>query len=210
MQGVSWYSNDANAHYNAFLAQVQRRFARNYEIDFQYRYSRSIDQGSQDYNMDPYPWDARFTTAPSDFDVTHNVKLWGTWSPTFFRGSHSWAEKVFGGWNLSAILNYHTGFPWTPGYCNTGGNVVYPNSGYTNCLLPAAYTGGAGGDFGNSTFQSPNGNFPNGALAYLTVPTWPQFGRYPAPADGVSRTCSADRTISEMISPSVRCSVCRR
>ena len=36
-QSLSWYSNDANSHYNALLAQVQRRFARNFEIDAQYR-----------------------------------------------------------------------------------------------------------------------------------------------------------------------------
>lgn len=187
VQSTSWYSNDANAHYNAFLAQVQRRFANSFEIDAQYRYSLNTDQGSQDYNMDPYPWNAKYTTGPSDFDVTHNFKLWGVWTPTFFRGSSNWVKMLADGWSISGILNYHTGFPWTPGYCNTAGNVVYPNSGYWNCLLPANYLGGAGNDYSNSTFMQPNGNFPKGALSYLTVPTWPQFGRYPAPADSVSR-----------------------
>ena len=44
--------------------------------------------------------------------------------------------------------------------------------------------GGAGEDYGNSTFLRPNGNFPNGALAYFTVPTWPATGIPPAPGVG--------------------------
>ncbi|MBV9294859.1 MAG: hypothetical protein JO145_04745, partial [Acidobacteriaceae bacterium] len=55
----------------------------------------------------------------------------------------SWLEKALGGWTLSGIINIHSGFPWTPQYCNTNGNLVYPgsNSG-TECLYPADYLGG--------------------------------------------------------------------
>src|SRR5262249_50192793 len=68
-------------------------------------------------------------------------------------------------------------------YCNTGNNVVYPNSGF-GCLRPAAYSGGAGENYSNSTFIRPSGNFPKGALAYFTVPTWPATGIPPAPGVG--------------------------
>jgi hypothetical protein len=178
-----WFSNDASAHYNAFLGQIQRRFSSQFTIDFQYRLSRNTDQGSQDYYIDHYPWDIEYANGPSDFDVTHNFKLWGVYTPTFFRGRRNWIEKVAGGWTLSGIFNANSGFPWTPTYSNTGSNVVYPNSGF-GTLRPAAYLGGAGEDFGNDTFKRPSGNFPNGALAYFTVPTWPTTGRPPAPGVG--------------------------
>jgi hypothetical protein len=185
VQNLSWYSNDTNARYNALLTQVQHRFSNQFELDVQYRYSRNTDYGSHDYNMDPYPWDFSFSKGPSDFDVTHLFKFWGVWTPTIFRGG-GWRESLLGGWTLSAIITAHSGFPWTPEYCNTAGNVIYPNSGHT-CLLPAAYAGGAGSDYSNSTFRMPNGNFPDGGLAYFTVPTYPATGRYPAPADNVHR-----------------------
>jgi hypothetical protein len=60
---------------------------------------------------------------------------------------------------------------------------VYPNSGYCN-LRPAAYLGGAATDSSNSAFEKAGGNFPNGALAYLTVPTFPASGIPPAPSVG--------------------------
>jgi hypothetical protein len=93
------------------------------------------------------------------------------WAPTIFRGSHSWLEKVAGGWTFSGILNAHSGFPWTPvfgGACD----VIYAGaggqSGSTCNLRPAAYLGGAGNDYSNSAFMQTGGNFPNGGLAYFT------------------------------------------
>ncbi len=179
-----WFSNDAAAHYNALLTQVSHRFSSQFSIDAQYRLSRNTDQGSQDYFIDNYPFDINASNGPADFDVTHDFKAWGVLTPAIFHGSHGWLEKGVGGWTLSGILDAHSGFPWTPQYCNTGSNVVYPNSGF-GCLRPAQYLGGAGSDYSNAAFQRPSGNFPNGALAYFTVPTWPATG-IPAPP-GVGR-----------------------
>ncbi len=178
-----WFTNDANAHYNALLTEIQRRFSSVFSIDFQYRYSKNTDQGSQDYYIDQYPFDIRYANGPSDFDVTHMFKLWGVYTPRLFKGKRNWMEKVGGGWTLSGILSAHSGFPWTPTYGNTGGNVVYPNSGY-GTLRPASYSGGMVQDYGNNAFETPYGDFPNGALAYFGVPTWPATGIPPAPGVG--------------------------
>ena len=186
VQSLDWYANEANGHFNALLAQVQHRFSRAFEIDMQYRYSRNIDEGSQDYFEDFYVWNLAHAAGPADFDVANNLKLMAIYTPTIFKGSQGWMEKVLGGWTLSGIVNAHSGFPWTPQYCNTGGNVGYPNSGF-GCLYPATYAGGAGTNYSNSTFESPNGNFPQGALSYLTVPTWPTYGAPPEPAANVHR-----------------------
>ncbi|MGA8030104.1 MAG: TonB-dependent receptor, partial [Bryobacteraceae bacterium] len=188
VQSVDWYSNVANSSFNALLAELQHHFSSSFEFDFQYRFSRDIDEGSQDYFTDNYPWNLSYAKGPSDFDVTHNVKLYGIWSPKIFTGGHSWLEKVVGGWTFTSIITAHTGFPWTPEYCNTNGNLVYPgsNSG-TECLYPAAYSGGAATDYSNATFMSPNGDFPKGALAYFTVPTFPTLGIPPPPAASIHR-----------------------
>ena len=186
LQNLTFYSNDANAHSNALLGEVQHRFASNFEIDFQYRLARSIDQGSSDYNLDPYPWNYSYSTGPSDFDATHTFKLWGMWTPTLFRGGQRWLDKVVGGWTVSGILTAHTGFPWTPQYCsvnnfvNANGVQLYQNIGYPSCIIPASYTGTAGTDYSNSTFLGA-GNFPNGALSYFTASQLNPDGLFYAP-----------------------------
>ncbi|HLH17224.1 MAG TPA: TonB-dependent receptor [Bryobacteraceae bacterium] len=178
-----WFSNDAAAHYNALLTEIQHRFSSQFTIDAQYRFSRNTDQGSQDYYTDPYPYDIKYSNGPSDFDVTHDFKVWGVYTPRIFKGSSQFLHKVADGWALSGIMDTHSGFPWTPTYSNTGCNVVYPNSGYCT-LRPAAYLGGAQSDFSNAAFMRPNGDFPNGALSYFTVPAWPATGAPPPPGVG--------------------------
>jgi hypothetical protein len=177
-----YFSNEANASYNALLAEVEKRFSHNFQVDFQYRWSHTIDDGSNDYFLSPYPYGLKYYKGSADFDVRHNFKLYGLWSPRIFTNG-GWAEKVLGGWQLSGILNAHTGYPWTPFYTNTSCNLVYPNSGYCN-LRPGGYLGGNGTDYSNATFEKANGNFPNGALTYLTVPSFPVTGIPPAPSVG--------------------------
>ncbi|MBV8828710.1 MAG: TonB-dependent receptor [Acidobacteriaceae bacterium] len=178
IQTLYYFTNDANSSYNAMLAELEHRFAHNFQMDFQYRWAHAIDVGSNDYYIGYYPYGLQYLRGSADYDVRHLFKLYGVYSPTLFANGHGWKSMVFGGWQVSGIFNYHTGFPWTPRYANTGCNVVYQGSGYCN-LYPAGYSGGAGTDYSNSTFEKPNGNFPNGALAYFTVPTF-QTATFPA------------------------------
>jgi Carboxypeptidase regulatory-like domain/TonB dependent receptor len=170
VRSLGFFFNDANASYNALLAEIEHRFSQSFQIDAQYRWSHTIDDGSHDYFIGQYPYGLQYLKGNADYDVRHNIKVYGIWTPHIFNGN-GWKEKILGGWQISGILSWHTGFPWTPLYTNTGCNVVYFNSGYCN-LRPAAYLGGAGTDYSNSTFMKPNGNFPNGALAYFRVPTF--------------------------------------
>ncbi|MDQ2950552.1 MAG: TonB-dependent receptor, partial [Acidobacteriota bacterium] len=72
---LAFFTNDGAAHYNALLTEIQHRFSNTFTIDFQYRLSRTTDQGSQDYYTDLYPFDINAWNGPSDNDVTHNFKL---------------------------------------------------------------------------------------------------------------------------------------
>jgi len=185
---LSWYPNDAAAHYNALLSQISHRFSTRFSIDAQYRYSKNFDQGSQDFYMDQYPFTIDASNGPADYDVRHDLKIWGVYTPTIFRGSRGWLEKLVGGWTLSGIMDIHSGFPWTPTYnTRVSSGLVYSvggkSSGYST-LRPAFYNGSAGSDYSNSTFMRPNGNFPNGALAYFGLPIFSITGIPPAPGVG--------------------------
>jgi hypothetical protein len=182
VNSLAWFVNDAAAHYDALLTELQHRFSSAFTIDFQYQLARTTDQGSQDFSVDLYPFDIGASNGPADNDVRHNFKVWGVWTPTLFTGSKGWLERIAGGWTLSGILNAHSGYPWTPTY-NTRTDLVYKNSGY-RVLRPAQYLGGAGSDSSNATFMRPNGNFPNGALTYFALPTFPAAGAPPRPEVG--------------------------
>lgn len=178
---VDYYAQDGNAHSNALLTEINHRFSHSFLMDMQYRYAKSMDNQSQPYGVNFYPWAAGADFGPSDFDVTHAFKFYSVYSPVLFTGEKGWLEKVAGGWSFSPILNWHSGFPWTPLF-PASCNLVYANGacsgGATNFLLPAAYLGGAKRDFSNATFLSPCGNFPTGCgagtsgMAYFTAPNF--------------------------------------
>ena len=177
VQQLNLYTNDVNGSYNALLTQVEHRFSRSFAINAQYTFARAEDNASQDFESGTFPFSPRSEWGLSDYDIKHNFKLYGLWTPHFF-GSHGWFDKILGGWTVSGILNAHTGFPWTPVYNvqvtdatgSTTCGLVYPNSNYCT-VRPAAYLGGALHDYSNDGFIRSGGNFPNGSTTYFTPPT---------------------------------------
>jgi carboxypeptidase family protein len=176
--GVDWYSNDGSARFNALLAELHHRFSRSFELDTQYRFSSSLDTGSNNFANGFYQYNIATNFAPSDFDTRNAFKLWGVWAPTIFHGSQSWMEKVAGGWALSGILNAHTGFPWNPSYSLnelTGGtDPLYSlgvfaggssSAGGAGGILPGAYLGGFVPNYRSSAANA------NGGKAFFTAPT---------------------------------------
>ena len=188
VQQFAFFTNDASGDYNALLTEIQHHFSKTFELDAQYTWGRSMDDASFDYYFDQYPFAAKHGWSPSDYDITDNFKLWGSWSPVIFSNGN-WMEKVVGGWTLSGIWNAHSGFPWTPVFgvqvpvAGTGNlcSLVVPNSGYCT-VRPDRFTGGAGHNFTNSQFEQKTGNFPGGPGLYFTPPTLTQTGIPPVPA----------------------------
>ena len=194
VSGVVFYADDGSARFNALLLELKHTFSQSFSLDTQYRLSHSFDSGSNAYQGGFYQWNISTGFATSDYDTRHAFKLYGVWSPTIFRGSRSWIEKIAGGWTLSGILNAHTGFPWTPLYSNqeiTNGFDPVFNFGNCNCvssgdagsgsILPAAYLGGFTPNFrsnaavtggaGKAFFTPPN--VPPGTLFTCLFPNPP-------------------------------------
>lgn len=182
VSALNYYSNDVSASSHALLAEIRHSMGKQFSITGQYRYGKVMDSGSQDYYTDQYPYDNRYAYGRADYDVTHNAKLYGTYSPNLFPHNRM-MNGILGGWQLSGIMQYHTGFPWTPIYNNTGCNVVYVGSNYCN-LRPGAQIARGTGATSTDDFKRPGGQFPNGGLAYFTVPTYPTTGAPPPPGVG--------------------------
>jgi len=165
VHGVSYYGDDGNSRFNALLLEGKHSFG-SLLLDTQYRFAHTMDPGSSAYNGPYYQWNTASGFSTSDYDIRHAFKVYGVWSPTIFRGSRSWMEKVAGGWSLSGILNAHTGFPFTPVYalsevaaqCTVAG-VNGGNPGPCEPVFNFGPNGGGGsGDAGT-------GNIPAAAYA---------------------------------------------
>jgi hypothetical protein len=100
------------------------------------------------------------------------------WQPVFFHGNRAWVEKIAGGWSLSGIWNWHSGFPWSPVVSVQGGTLYCGTCGY-GTLFPAAYLGGAGSSTSNDQFKTGS-NYPlvatqGNASAYFSTPTYTAY-----------------------------------
>ncbi|MGC1169214.1 MAG: carboxypeptidase-like regulatory domain-containing protein [Candidatus Acidiferrales bacterium] len=190
VNNLRYWTDDVDGNYNALLTELQKRFSHGFQVDAQYTFSRAMDDASTNFYFEAYPFNSKAGYGPSDYDATHNFKLWGLWSPQFFHDRQSWEAKVIDGWTFSGIWNVHSGFPWSPLYNvqvvgdpNTC-SLIFENSGYCS-VRPAAYLGGAGTNYSNSTFKKQLGNFPNGPTAYFTPPILSTTAIPPVP--GVAR-----------------------
>ena len=174
VNSIDWYEDTGTSNFNSMLAELRHQFSHQYEADIQYRWAHSLDNGSGPYSEPDYQFLPGHAWGSSDFDSRNMIKMFGVWSPVFFHGN-SPLEKVAGGWTLSPIFNFHSGFPFNPTYGGIACNAFYPNAGDCN-LRPASFVGGAGTSQKTDTFKNPSGqagsNFSNagGGTAYFIAP----------------------------------------
>jgi hypothetical protein len=183
VNNFGFYDNNGRGNFNALLANLRHRFGHSFQLETQYRWSKSMDTGSNNYYGGNYQYTQDREYGPSDYDATHTFKAFGIWSPTIFRGSNGYLEKILGGWTVSGIFNAHSGFPWNPVYNNVPcsdapSNVALcnPNDGvYAGSgggpLRPAAYNGGLSTDYSNDAFIKQKFG-DGGASALFTAPSF--------------------------------------
>ena len=184
---VGFFNTQGASNNNSLRLGLKHSFSHQFMADAEFVWAKSMDDGTNPYQQDPYPYFPTYARGRSDYNVGKAFKIYGLWQPVFFRGSHSWLEKVVGGWSVSGIFNLHTGFPWTPVFNVPGGQLYFQGSGYSQ-LRPAAYLGGAGHDTSNGAFKSgpgvgnsQNRNFPQAGpnQPYFLKPTFTLAGAFP-------------------------------
>lgn len=179
--------NGANSNYNAMLATIKHNFSHSFQIEGQYTWSKSMDEGSSPYTLDPYaPISIHQVYGRSDYNVQNAFRTFGLYQPNFFH--EKWLHMFADGWSLGGIYNWHTGFPWSPVFPvstngvagGPSGTLYYPGSPYSN-IRPAAYTGKGLVDTSTVGFETGpslsnqnarNVNFPNGGTAYFVEPVY--------------------------------------
>ncbi len=138
-QGYDYYSPQfssmdawrsvGNSSYNAAQFSLRHR-AGGLEFDLNYTYSRSIDDGSNAERVSTFEgggfasqilnsWFPRQNRAVSDFDTTQIVNANWVYDLPLGRGKRfgagmgSLANAVIGGWTISGLWRYSTGYPFT-------------------------------------------------------------------------------------------------
>jgi hypothetical protein len=163
INSINTFGSQGKANNNMMLAGLKHQFSHTFSAEAQYTWAHSMDTNSGPYYRDPYLYDTKYSYGRSNFDINSMFKVFGVWQPVLFHGSNRWAEKIAGGWSLSGIATFHTGYGWTPVY--TAPHQIYCNTcNYGFQDLRPAYLGGAGHNSGNNAFKTGS-NFLNPGAA---------------------------------------------
>jgi hypothetical protein len=107
----SWEATVANSNYNSLQTSFEKKVG---ALRFlaAYTWSKSMDNSSG--FTDPInPLNPNNSRALSQFDITHNFVFSYGYELPFFRTAHGFKGKLLGGWDISGIMRFTTGFPVT-------------------------------------------------------------------------------------------------
>ncbi len=162
VNSVNTAGNQGKANNNMMIADMKHQFVQGFSIEGQWTWAHSFDTNSGPYFRSPYIYNTQFAYGRSDYDIRNTFKLFGIWQPVIFHGN-DWKEKIAGGWTISGIFTYHSGFGWTPFY--TAPHQIYCNLcnyGFQN--LRPYYNGTGGKSSSNNAFKTGS-NFTNPGTA---------------------------------------------
>lgn len=120
------YSTIGTSDYHSLQVSLRKRFTPNFHFDFNYTYSHSLDIASGNESAGVITAGSSFIINPlnlkenrgnSDFDVRHLINANFGYNLPIGRGQHlfsnlnSVANTILGGWRLTGIFRWNTGFP---------------------------------------------------------------------------------------------------
>jgi len=117
------------SNYNSLQVTLHKRFGAGVQGDFNYTWSKSLDMTSQveqapNLGVDNFAqiinsWSPRQLWGVSDYDTTHQINAnWLAEIPIgrgrrFASGAGPWVDAVIGGWQLSGLLRWTSGLPFS-------------------------------------------------------------------------------------------------
>jgi hypothetical protein len=125
---IATWTNEGFSSYHAMLVTFRKPFSRGLSFDFNYTWSKSIDnvRGQESANNIAYgawienPFKPGDFRAPSSYDIRQQFNANFFWDLPLGRGKRFgssmplWAEQAFGNWQLSGIVRGRTGLGTQP------------------------------------------------------------------------------------------------
>jgi Carboxypeptidase regulatory-like domain len=120
-QGVTYYSDNLDTHYNAMQATLAKQFTKGLSFNLNYAW-----QHAYNYNSGYSSWDKKAVYGRDEALRQNQIVGYGVWELPFGKkGMYAtnvptWADYIIGGWQWSPVMNWATGLPFTLGYGECG------------------------------------------------------------------------------------------
>jgi len=162
-----------NSNYNGLQLTLRHALSSGLQFDFNYTYSKSIDVGSNAERVNGFEsnglafnsqvinaYSPNLWRAVSDFDTTHQINANWLWDLPYGHGrrwgsnSNKFVNAVFGGWGLSGLIRWTSGFPFSVEAGN-GWSTNFELEGSSVLTGPKPKTGVFMSNGSPSVFQNP-------------------------------------------------------
>jgi carboxypeptidase family protein len=139
--GIAYRGDDQDTHFNALQISVAKQFTKGLTFNANYAWQRSVN-----FNSTYATWNKQAGKGRDDFQREQQIVAYGSYELPFGR-NHAFAsnvptylDEVIGGWQISPVVTYASGLPFTLSYqeCSAsipGSAPCYPNGRGNNLKL---------------------------------------------------------------------------
>jgi len=176
-QQINYLGSDASDNYNSLQVVMEKRLTKGYQFLAHYTWSKALTYDSDYYAINPkLNYGVANTDRKHVFVLTSLVELPFGRGKTFLGDVSGAADRIVGGWSLSATTTWESGLPFSPSYSSCQAD---RDTGpcRPNILGPVHITGSRNGYFtttGGVPLQ-PNGT-PGDAIGPWQRPAFGTFG----------------------------------
>ncbi|HEY0796904.1 MAG TPA: TonB-dependent receptor [Acidisarcina sp.] len=110
---IGYYGDDQDTHFNALQATLTKTFTRGLSVNANYAWQRGFD-----FNSSYSTWDKKVTKGRSDSIREQQIIVYGLYQLPFghdrqFLNRTGWVNAIVGGIQISPVINYSSGLPFT-------------------------------------------------------------------------------------------------
>jgi hypothetical protein len=149
-QGITYYGDDQNTHYNALQAKFTKTYTQGLSLNLNYAYQRGTDAASSFAT-----WDKPAVTGNDSAIRRSAFTAYGLYNLPFGRNEmfannvNSWVNGIIGGWEYSSTVIWQSGLPFSPSYSACGASIpgdapCQPNGNVKNLNKNVQGTPGVG------------------------------------------------------------------
>jgi hypothetical protein len=120
-QGIDYFGNDADDHFNSLQATVEKRFSGGLSFQGNYTFQHATNYDSNYYNID-----RKIDFGPNDDYRNHMFIFTQVYDLPFGQGKKYGsgigraADIAIGGWSINSATTIGSGLPWTPSLNSCG------------------------------------------------------------------------------------------
>ena len=121
--GISYYGDDQNTEFDALQVNLAKTYTKGLAINANYQWANAFDDQSGYWT-----WDHNVTHQRDQAVRNHQLVSYGSYDLPFGKGKqyaqnvNTLTDEIIGGFQLSYVLNWSSGLPFSVNYSNFGGN----------------------------------------------------------------------------------------